>query len=160
PMSASTVVLVILVLAAIAYRTGRARSFAVVGGRRGQRDLHSLPSYYGMLTALWCSLPALLIVGVWSGAQDTILTRLMLAEMPAAVQNLPPDQRSLLLNDVKNVVAGNMRLDQISPQEQAAARKFLELRSLSRLAMVVIGLAAAILGAGLAWYRIAPQLRA
>src|SRR4249919_456166 len=123
-MSATTLVLVVILLAAVAYRTGRARSFAVVGGRRGQRDLHSLPSYYGMLTALWCALPALLIVGIWSTTQDSIITRLMLAQMPQAVQNLPADQRSLLLNDIQNVVAGNMRLDQIPPQEQAAAKRF------------------------------------
>jgi len=159
-MSASTLVLAVLILAAIAYRTGRARSFAVVGGRRGQRDLHSLPSYYGMLTALWCALPALLIVGIWTTAQDSIITRLMLAQMPVSVQNLPPDQRSLLLNDIKNVVAGNMRLDQIAPQEQAAAKKFLELKSLSGLAMAVVALAAAMLGAIFTWSRIAPQLRA
>ena len=53
-----------------------------------------------------------------------------------------------------------MRLDQIAPREQAAAKKFLELRAISRLAMAVAALAAGMLGAIVAWRRIAPQLRA
>src|SRR5262245_65986733 len=97
-MSATTLVLVVLILSAIAYRLGRARSVAVVGGRRGQRDLHSLPSYYGMLTALWAGLPALLIVGVWMGAQASVITRIVLAEMPDPVRALAAAQLSITLD--------------------------------------------------------------
>jgi phosphate transport system permease protein len=159
-MSATTLVLVVLVLSAIAYRFGRARSVAVVGGRRGQRDLHSLPSYYGMLTALWAALPALAIVAVWVAAQDSVITRLVMAQMPAAVQAMPEDQVSLLLNDVRNVVAGNARLDQVSADAQHAASIYLRLQGISRAALAVVALLVAMAGAVLVWRRIAPQLRA
>ncbi len=159
-MSATTLVLVVLILSAVAYRFGRARSVAVVGGRRGQRDLHSLPSYYGMLTALWAGLPALLIVGIWMGAQDSVITRIVMAEMPASVQALPADQVSLLLNDVRNVVAGNVRLDQVSPEAQHAASVYIRLEQISRAALTVVALLATMIGAFLVWRRIAPQLRA
>jgi phosphate transport system permease protein len=159
-MSATTLVLVVLVLSAIAYRFGRARSVAVVGGRRGQRDLHSLPSYYGMLTALWAALPALAIVAVWVAAQDSVITRLVMAQMPAAVQAMPEDQVSLLLNDVRNVAAGNVRLDQVSADAQHAASIYLRLQGISRAALAVVALLVAMAGALLVWRRIAPQLRA
>ena len=159
-MSATTLVLVVLILSAIAYRLGRARSVAVVGGRRGQRDLHSLPSYYGLLTALWAGLPALLIVGIWMGAQDSVITRLVMAEMPPAVQALPSDEVSLLLNDVRNVVVGNVRLDQVSAEAQHAASVYLRLQQISRAALAVVALMVVVAGAFLVWRRIAPQLRA
>jgi phosphate transport system permease protein len=159
-MSATTLVLVVLILSAIAYRFGRARSVAVVGGRRGQRDLHSLPSYYGMLTALWAGLPALLIVGIWMGAQDSVITRIVLGEMPESVRALPADQVSLLLNDVRNVVAGNVRMDQVSADAQQAASVYMRLQQISRAALAVVTLMVAVLGAFVVWRRIAPQLRA
>jgi phosphate transport system permease protein len=159
-MSATTLVLVVLILSAIAYRFGRARSVAVVGGRRGQRDLHSLPSYYGMLTALWAGLPALLIVGIWMGAQDTVITRIVLSEMPESVRALSADQVSLLLNDVRNVVAGNVRMDQVSADAQQAASVYIRLQQISRAALAVVALMVAVVGAFLVWRRIAPQLRA
>jgi phosphate transport system permease protein len=159
-MSATTLVLVLLVLSAIAYRFGRARSLAVVGGRRGQRDLHSLPSYYGLLTALWCGLPALLVVGLWTAAQDTVITRLVMNQMPQGVQALPDDQVSLLLNDVRNVVAGNMPIAQVSADAQQAAVAYVRLKRISHLALAVAALATAMLAGVLVWRRIAPQLRA
>jgi len=159
-MSATTLVLVVLILSVIAYRLGRARSFSVVGGRRGQRDLHSLPSYYGLLTALWCGLPALLVVGLWMAAQDSVITRLVLAEMPPAVQALPADEVSLVLNDVRNVVAGNMRLDQVSADAQLAATAYMRLAQTSRMALAVVALSTAMVCAIFVWRRIAPQLRA
>jgi phosphate transport system permease protein len=159
-MSATTLVLVVLVLSAIAYRLGRARSVAVVGGRRGQRDLHSLPSYYGMLTALWAGLPALLIVGIWMGAQDSVITRIVLGEMPESVRQLPPDQVSLLLNDVRNVVAGNVGIERVSAEAQQAAKVYIRLRQISHAALAVVALMVAVGGAFLVWRRIAPQLRA
>src|SRR5262245_41720854 len=159
-MSATTLVLVVLALSAIAYRFGRARSVAVVGGRRGQRDLHSLPSYYGLLTALWAGLPALIIVGIWVAAQDTVITRMVLAEMPESVRAMPADQLSLLLNDVHNVVAGNVRIDQVSADAQQAATVYLRLQQISRAALAVVALMLTVVCAFFVWRRIAPQLRA
>ena len=60
-----------------AFRIGKSRSLALVGGSRGVRHLHSLPSHYGLMTAMWCALPALLVIGVWLAFQDTIILRLV-----------------------------------------------------------------------------------
>ena len=50
-MQTSTIVIAILFLGAVAFRVGRRRSLVLVGGSRGVRNLHSLPGYYGLLTA-------------------------------------------------------------------------------------------------------------
>ena len=45
PMSVSVLFLTLIVLMALGFLFGRARSFAVVGGKASA--LHSLPGYYG-----------------------------------------------------------------------------------------------------------------
>lgn len=159
-MSTSTLVLVLLVLMAIAYRLGRTRSLAVVGGARAQRNLHSLPSYYGMLTAMWCGIPALLVVAVWNIGQDTVISQLVVQQMPAEAQALPESELGLLLNDVRNVVAGNMTAAQVPPAAAAAAREYVRLRSIGNAALAALALSIAIIGAGVVWRRISPTLRA
>src|SRR5262245_40321612 len=144
-MPTSTLVLVLLALIAIAYRFGRARSLAVVGGSRGARNLHSLPSYYGFLTALWCGLPALLVLLVWHVAQDGIITNVVLGQMPETHQ-LEPSELNLLMNDVRNVVAGNLQAAQVSPAAARAAAEYLRLRSVGNAALTVLALVVAMVG--------------
>jgi phosphate transport system permease protein len=159
-MQTSTVVIAILAFAAIAYRLGRGRSLAVVGGSVGIRKLHSLPSYYGMLAALWCALPALGILGAWHLLDQRFIVDAVIARMPADMQNLPADQRGLLLNQVRNVVAGNVPLASASPPVQAAAREWRRLDGISRIAGGSLALCLGLAGASIAWRRISPQLRA
>jgi phosphate transport system permease protein len=159
-MSTSTVVLVVLILSAIAYQVGRARAVKVAGGPRGIRDLHSLPAYYGMLVALWCAIPAFLVLFVWHAFDQRLITELVLRDMPASVQTLPADQRGLVLNDVKNVMAGNVPAMQAAPEVQAAARRWSSLQSTSQVAAAGLVLCI-LLGCGaFVWRRIAPELRA
>jgi phosphate transport system permease protein len=159
-MQSSSVVVAILVLAAIAYRLGRRRSLAVVGGAPGIRDLHSLPGYYGLLTAVWCALPALVVLGVWHLADQRVIVDAVLAHMPGDVQTLTADQKGLLLNDITNVVRGNVAAADTTPAVQAAAREWQRLEGLSRIAGGVLALCVGLAGGALAWRRIAPQLRA
>ena len=62
-MTPAALFVVLVGLALVAYWLGKSRALAVVGGSRGMRNLHSLPSYYGALTALWCALPAVVVLG-------------------------------------------------------------------------------------------------
>ena len=87
---------------------GKARAIAVAGGHRGIRNLHSLPGHYGLLTAMWCAIPALVVFVAWVALQDTIVTRLVLSHLGAAQQGMPEAQLSLMLNDLRNVVAGSL----------------------------------------------------
>ena len=51
-MSSTTLLIILLTLAAAGYYLGRKRAFAVAGGQAGLPRLHSRPTYFGALTAL------------------------------------------------------------------------------------------------------------
>jgi phosphate transport system permease protein len=159
-MQTSTLALVLLILAALAYRAGRMRSLALVGGPRNARKLHSRPGYYGLLAALGCAIPALLVLGVWHAFDGRIITSLVVGGMSNEVQALGPDRLSLVLNDVRNLVAGAIPADMASAEVRDAAARYVELRSLSQLAAAALCLSVA-LGVGtFVWFRISPTLRA
>ncbi len=159
-MQTSTIVIAILVLCAIAYRLGRRRSLAVAGGPRGIRNLHSLPGYYGLLTALWCALPALAVLGAWHLLDQRLIVNSVLSHMQGEQHALADDQKGLLLNDINNVVQGNIAAADATPVVQAAAREWRRLDGLSRLAGGLLALCVGIVGGVLVWWRIDPELRA
>lgn len=159
-MQTSTIVLAILGLSAIAYRLGRSRSLAVVGGPRGIRKLHSLPSYYGLMTAVWCAIPALAVLGLWHAVDQRVILDSVLSHMPGDFHSLAADERGLVINDVRNVALGNVPMSEAKPQVRAAAAEWLRLDSISRLASGGLALSIGIICALVAWRRISPALRA
>ncbi len=159
-MQTSTLILALLVLTAIAYQFGRVRSLRVAGGSRGARKLHSLPAYYGLLTAIWCGLPALAVVLGWQALDDRIIADQVIQAMSGDVREMTPGELSLVLNDVRNVVAGNVAADSVSPEVAEAARHWQRLDALSRAGLAVLALCIAIAGGWITLARISPALRA
>jgi phosphate transport system permease protein len=159
-MSPSILFVLVVALSVLAFQVGKARSISVVGGLRGIRKLHSLPGHYGLLTAIWCGLPALVVLGVWVALQDMVITRLVLAQLPAEVQGMPAQQLSLLLNDLRNVVAGNVPPTMVAEYTRAAAAEYLKLQGIARLAITVVVFAVGIAGLLAIRARIRPDLRA
>ncbi len=159
-MQTSTLILALLVLTAVAYKLGRARSLRLAGGPRGARKLHSLPSYYGLLTAIWCGLPALIVVLGWQAMEDRIIADQVMQSMSGTVREMSPGELSLVLNDVRNVVAGNVTRDSVAPEIAAAATLWQRLDGLSRMGAAVLALCVAIAGGWITISRISPALRA
>ncbi len=159
-MTPSALLIALALLSVGAFWIGKSRSLALVGGSRGVRHLHSLPSHYGLMTALWCALPALAIIGLWLVSQDAIILRLVTNEMPEAVRTLPASELSLVLNDVRNLVAGNVPPQSLNEQVRAAAARYLELRQISRMALTVLVMVLAIAAVLVVRARITPQVRA
>jgi phosphate transport system permease protein len=159
-MTPAALLIALTLLSVAAFWVGKSRSLALVGGSRGVRNLHSLPSHYGLMTAMWCALPALAVIGVWLVFQDAIILRLVTDQMPAPMRDLPQNELSLVLNDVRNVVAGNVAADTASAPVRAAAAEYLNLRGISRMALTVLVL---IMGIGAALFvrsKITPEVRA
>lgn len=150
---------IVLLLSTLAFWQGKRRAFAL-----STQDLpvkmHSRPGYYGMLTALWCAVPALLIVVVWQLAAEPLLTRLAMDGVRAAKGTLTPEQLGLLVNDMRNLVAGNVVGREIDPLLQAAADRYTGMLRISHLAMAVVVLTSGLVGAYLVYARIRPTLRA
>ena len=159
-MTPALTLLALLVLTAAAFWIGRGRSLATVGGPRRIRDLHSLPGHYGMLTALWCAVPALLIASLWWLFQDQVLMGLVTSHLPADQRALPPGEFSLLVNDLRNVVAGNATLANVPAATAAAAAEYLHLRSTARLALAALVMALGVIAIVVVRSRIRPEMRA
>ena len=159
-MSISILILVLLAFSIVAYRLGKTRSVAVVGGARGVRNLHSLPSYYGALTALWCALPALIVIFIWGALQGSVITRAVLANLPGNFVHMSEQDRGLFMNDVRNVVEGNVRTDAARPEVAAASQHYLQLRVTSRMALSAIVLLIAVSALAIVRRRISKELRA
>jgi phosphate transport system permease protein len=158
-MSTGALLLVIAAMAVLAYWLGKTRSLALVGGARGLRQLHSLPSYYGLLTALWCALPCLLVLVIWVVLQDRILTALVAAGLGSAAP-ADPAAFGLLMNDVHNVLTGAVPLESIAPDAQAAVGHYQRLRTISAVALTGVVLALGVIAIVVARARIVPALRA
>ncbi|CDI03176.1 high-affinity phosphate transport protein (ABC superfamily, membrane) [Candidatus Competibacter denitrificans Run_A_D11] len=150
--------LALILLSAVAYYLGRKRALTVAGGQI--RNLHSLPSFYGSYTALWCGLPALAVLALWAALQPDILTNLVVADLPTELRDLPPDQLNLVVNNLKNLVSGHFVSSTTDPAMQAAAERYQNLRLIGNAALWVVALSIAMGGIAYAWRRIAPTLRA
>jgi len=75
-MQPTTLLLVLIVMAFIAYQMGMRRSFAVVGGK--VKQLHSLPLYHGSFVALAAFIPAFFIFSLWQFLENTVITNMVL----------------------------------------------------------------------------------
>lgn len=160
-MHATTLLIALLGLTALAYHVGRKRAVGSAGGPAHINTLHSLPSYYGFYAALWAAVPALLILLLWSGIQDSVVTALVKSELSAeAVEGLSPGQLSLLLSDVKNLAQGNILSADVTPELQAAADHYARLKGLANYTLWLLVLGLALGGTALAVRQTNPRMRA
>src|SRR5690348_8453600 len=159
-MTPAALTLALCLITVGAFWIGKSRSLALVGGTRGVRHLHSLPAHYGLMTAMWCALPALLVIGLWLAFQDTIILRLVVDHLPAGVRGLSENDLSLVMNDVRNLVAQNVPAASVSEAVRAAAAQYVELRGISRMALTVVVMVMSIGAIIFVRARITPELRA
>jgi phosphate transport system permease protein len=159
-MTPTLLLVAIVALSVVAFWVGKARSLALVGGMRGVRHLHSLPGHYGLLAALWCGLPTLVIALTWLLFQDSILVGIVTAKLPPEVRALPEAQLGLVLNDMRNVIAGNVPASFVAPSTADAANEYLRLRGIARLALTALVLIVGIVAILWVRARMTPQLRA
>src|ERR1041384_1778921 len=159
-MTPAALLLALALLSVAAFWIGKSRSLALVGGSRGVRNLHSLPGHYGLMTALWCALPALLVIGVWLSFQDGIILQLVTNQLPADLRGLPANELALVMNDVRNLVAGNVPAEAVSEAVRGAAAEYSRLRGISRMALTVLVMVLAVVAIATLRSRITPELRA
>ncbi|KAA0011371.1 phosphate ABC transporter permease subunit PstC [Billgrantia pellis] len=147
----------VLIVMALAYQIGLSRSRAVANG--GVR-LHSRPGYYGVLVALWCGLPALLLFGVWLLLQDAIIEMLVVNQLPPELAGLSEREMQALMRRIGALASGQGLAGEVEAYEIAAAQQMTRLESMGRLAMFASMAVLAVVGLVLAQRRISPQLRA
>ncbi len=137
---------------------GRSRALSKVGGK--PEKLHSRPHYYGYFVALWCGVPAFLVLLVWVIFQTSIIEFLVQISLPGDLLNADMSRMSLVMNDIRNLASGNITSGVITPTLQAAADQYSRLVSIGDLSQFVVILAIGIAGITSARARINPSLRA
>ncbi len=157
-MSFTLLVAVLLVLTLVSYQLGRRRVLAAAGG--SVKDMHSLPSYYGAYVALWCGVPALLLVVAWQVVEPQFLRAITLSGLADSAAELSETQLDLLLNDIRSLATGGVVSREPDDQMAAAATRYATWRNGSSALWMVVALAAAL--AGLAYGRrlVSPTFRA
>ena len=159
-MQTTTLVLLLIGAATAAFFAGRSRSLAVVGGASGTRSLHSLPGYYGYFVAVWSLLPALAVILVWVLVDERIIIGSIVSNLPETTRDLSSGQLDLLVNNIRNLAAGDAISGSVDVTLQQAADDYLELQARSRNLLTVTVLSLATLGGIFGWRSIRPDLRA
>jgi len=162
-MSTGLFLLILLALSSVAFMQGKRKAVTLSLSSTGQERknrLHSLPGYYGLLTALWCLLPALVIIALWTAGSGSILTSLAMQTLPSSMQGLPPDQQNLLINDLHNLVAGHVAARDINPVLQRAADYYIQMQHMTRMLLGAVLLLVTLFSSSVVYRRIRPEMRA
>ena len=159
-MQSTTLILLLSFMTITAFFFGRGRSLAVVGGPGKVRALHSLPGYYGYYVAIWCALPALAFLLLWTLVEPRVVVGLVVNGLPAAYQALPEGELNLLVNNIQNLAVGDVISVDANDVLKNAAAQFNSYVSKSRQLLAVFAVGLAGLGLPLAWRHVEPDLRA
>lgn len=135
--------LVIFILIAIAYVMGRSRAATL---RKNETPLHSLPRYYGYLTAICTALPALVLLVIWSIAEPMLVKSSTIGTLPTEIQSLSQGELDLVINDIKNLATGGISQSADDPVRQTAATHYAQAQDRSRLLKSIIVILAGIAG--------------
>jgi len=143
-MNPSTLFLALLILSSLAYYLGKRKAFALSGGSGRFQQMHSRPTYHGALAALWSGLPAAILFGLWLAFESDIITALVISDLPAELRSLPPERLGLIVNDIKNLVSGNIVSGEIDPVMRESARHYRNLQTISHACLTVSVLSLAV----------------
>lgn len=159
-MQNTTLILLLAFMTVASFYFGRGRSLAAVGGVRQTASLHSLPGYYGYYVAIWCALPALLLLTVWLFIEPRLVVALVVQGLPESYASLTSGELNLVVNNIQNLASGDVVSVAVDAELQSAAASFNGYIARSRQLLAVFVLGLAVLGGALAMRRIHPELRA
>lgn len=151
---------IVIICTLSAYLLGKSRANRVSVQHGEVKALHSLPVHYGVMTALSCFVPAMLVYVFWTFFEQTIIVTLVSRNLPAAYLELTSDQLSLVLNEIKNVAFGGFTANQDNPLIQASADQYLQIRETGRHLISACILTVAFVPAFFAYRSINKDLRA
>jgi phosphate transport system permease protein len=130
-MTPATLFIVLLALSGSAYYVGLRRAYGVAGDASKIKQLHSRPTYYGALTAIWCGIPALVLFGFWLAFESSVITQLVVSDLPENIRSLTGAELNLFVNKIKNMVSNNIVSGEITPAMQSAADHYRSLQATS-----------------------------
>ncbi|MCL1478115.1 phosphate ABC transporter permease subunit PstC [Marinobacter sp. M3C] len=159
-MQTANLLPLVLVLAVVAYGLAYMRSRAVAAPLGGIRNLKALPFYYAARAALWCAIPALIVLAVWAGFEDKVIQGIVIASLPQDTWPESAGQASLILSQISNVAAGSLNPEFLPKHITGAASLLEAMQDKSGNFKAILVVLIAVLGATFAWTRVAPHINA
>jgi len=102
-MTTTNLMFIVVFIALISYWLGIQRAIRVAGGKKKIKDLISLPSQYGLLTAFWCGIPAILFLLLWSGIEGSVVDSLLIDHVALSLDGQTQQNMGLVVNNIKNL---------------------------------------------------------
>ncbi|KEF30883.1 Phosphate transport system permease protein PstC [Marinobacter nitratireducens] len=150
----------VLVIAVVAYMLAFMRSRTVAEPFGGIRNLKALPFYYAARAALWCAIPALILLGAWTAFEGKVIQNVVVSSLPADVAPKSEGEASLVLSQISNVAAGKLDPNFVPKPVVGAADLLENLRDRSSNFKTMLVILIAVLGGGFAWSRVQPHINA
>ncbi|MGP9684804.1 phosphate ABC transporter permease subunit PstC [Halomonas sp. AOP25-F1-15] len=158
-MSNIALIATLLVIMALAYHLGLTRSRAVAA--ENDVRMHSRPGYYGVLVALWCGLPALVLFLLWSFLAPQLIEMLVTHQLPhELVASMSGRELETTLRRISVLAEGRGVAGGGSAQELAAANHMARLHTYENLSLVALMAVLVVAGLTYAKRHISPQWRA
>ena len=126
---------------------------------RSQTKLHSLPQYHGYFIALWCGIPTILLILLWTALEPVLLGSLIRSYLESQSGGLTPTDYVIMTEEVRNLAAG-VALGTQDPLILETAERMRSLQQTSQWSMVVVTILLAMLIMAFTRSRIAPGFKA
>lgn len=118
---------------------------------RASGPIHSLPQYHGIRVALWCAVPALLILLAWTAFEPRVIELLVRSYLPPEFANLSEAEANLVMMEIRSLAAGTFGISSDQAYVEDAAEVFRSFQKISDYAMTVSVMSFAIVA--LLWAR-------
>lgn len=152
--------LLLVAVSVAAFWLGRGKAVAAVGGYGSIRKLHSLPGYYGYYAAIWCMIPGLAVILLWTAFSDSLVINRVTDTLPPSIAVDTESQLSLVVNDIKNMAAGQFANPERAEELGPAVELYRSLTQQSRWILSLVIFPVVVLGFAYAWTRLTPVFRA
>ena len=151
-----TILLLLVAAAVVAYFLGRNRAHALCGGDLSQ--LHSRPSYHGGFMAIFATIPAFLLVFIWSGFSPGIENGIVSSAFETQMADMSAPEKQAFIRDARSIAEG-VTYGEATPDKEAAAALFKSLSNRSTILLSVLTIALVVGGGYLSFKRLEPRLR-
>ncbi|MGB2045282.1 MAG: phosphate ABC transporter permease subunit PstC [Porticoccaceae bacterium] len=159
-MQATNILILIIALGIFAFYIGRGRSLAMAKPLGGIKNLHSLPSYYGAHTALWCALPSLILLCLWMIFDEPLINGLVMGSISDQLADDSLATYNLQLNKISNIAEGILGRRGQDAALLIAADYMIQLKTISQWSLTALMLCLTLIGLYLGWSKINPAFRA
>ncbi|MDT8405819.1 MAG: phosphate ABC transporter permease subunit PstC [Methylococcales bacterium] len=149
------VLLIILISVAAGFMALR----KISGLRARQGKPHSPERYYAYYVGLMALTPALIVLTLWNGFEQSWIEEQVIRQLPFDLQSQSSNRIDLLLNDVRNTLSGHFNSTPSAPT-QAAVDHYQTAQHQSQSAKTLTVILTALLVAGIGYGQVNIQLRA